>query len=173
MRTVHFLNFALYGALIVGSMLAWPALPGRVPRNFDANGNVTRWAEPSLITWFTPVLVALGCCGLLYGVRYMLFRWPQLLNFPRKHDFLRLPPDRRAPVVAVFARMAALSAVPLGVLFCGLQFWSWRAAVGTQPPATGPGFLLVVLALGVLPAAIALGSIGQANRALDEALRER
>lgn len=99
MRTVHLVNLVLLGALVLGSLAAWPELPASIPAHLGLGGEPTRWTERSLAAWFGLPALAVAMTLLIYGVAWLLPGRPRFLNIPDKQRFLALPPERQAPVL--------------------------------------------------------------------------
>lgn len=131
-RLLHRVNGSLLAALLIGSAWAFPRLPERIPAHFDAAGEVTRWAEPSAVTWFLLPLIAVATVALNYGLARLLPRRPQLFNFPGKPQLLALPAERRGPVIARMQECLYALSVPVVALFGYLQWTSYRAAHGAD-----------------------------------------
>lgn len=140
------------GALVVGSMVAWPSLPAEIPLHFGVDGEPDRWGQKSLMGWF-----ALPCIAVLVS---LLFGWvraragdrPEMLNIPGKERLLNLPPRQRRE--AVLRILGALGAVEVGTLLilALIQTGIWFSAAD----GAGQGWILAAVALSLLGSPVLL-----------------
>ncbi|MFO7262207.1 MAG: DUF1648 domain-containing protein [bacterium] len=144
MRT-RFLNLALLAALLVGSALAYPRLPDRIPGHFGLDGTPTRWVETSPASWFLLPLIALGLNLLLYAMAALATRDARFVNLPGKERLLALPIERQREVLRrVREGMDALMA-PTTLAFCLIQLAIYRSAIGMGGRVEIIAALLLVL----------------------------
>lgn len=130
---IHVVNLVLLVALFAGSAWAWPHLPDPIPAHFNAGGEVTRWDERSLLSWYGLPLLALATVILNYAVAALVERRPRLINLPDKKAFLDLPRHRRAAVVELVRKFLYELSAPLLGLFGFLQFTIFQTARGADP----------------------------------------
>lgn len=149
---IHWINGLLIALIVVGSALAWPELPERVPGHFGAGGEVTRWDSPSFLSWFGPAILGLVLAGMLYGLARLLPDRPHLFNFPDKDRFLALPPAFRAPVIRRMLDSLYGLATMMLALFALIQWTRFRTAHG----ADSAPYVAVVLILSVVTTPILL-----------------
>lgn len=146
MRPVHWINLLLLAAVVGGSVWAWPHLPERIPAHLGPGGEVTRWTGRTAGSWFLLPLLTLGIVALNYGIAAALPGRPHLINLPGKEQFLALPPERQAPVVARMQELLYGFTAPLVVLMGAVQASMYRAAVGVE----SRGDTVAILLLSVL-----------------------
>jgi hypothetical protein len=149
MRTV---NLLLVAALWIGSVLAWPALPERIPQHIGADG-VATWRATSLWSWFLLPAIATATVILLHLVQRLTRQRPGLLNIPGREQLLALPPARQAPVLARANEMMEGTITVMLVIFGTVQAGLWYAAHGGSPQTV----LVVVLPLALLSTPLVLG----------------
>lgn len=152
MRTVRQLNLLLLSLLFIGSGIAWPYLPERIPVHFGAGGEVNRWSDTSFFSWFALPVIAVLLILFVHGAVDFAARRPKWLNVPDKDDFLRLPPERQHMVVQAMKESMEPTLLHLTLTFCVIQYTIYRAALGADPKP----YLAIVLALAVLGAPIAI-----------------
>lgn len=155
MRTARTLNFLLLLLLFVGSGLTWPHLPERIPVHFGAGGEVDRWSDTTLVSWFALPVIAVLLILFVHGTVRFAARHPKWLNVPDKDNFLRLPPEHRRIVVQTLKESLEPTLLHLTLLFCVIQYAIYRAALGSDPKP----YMAAVLALAVLGTPIAILTI--------------
>lgn len=145
MRFAARITTILLAGLWLGSLVAWPHLPARMPIHFGINGRADHWVETSLLAWFGLPLLALA---LVLG-NAALVRWlprrPELFNHPDKQRFLALPAPYRAPVIRRMQEFLHWISVQVVLLFGLIQVAILRTALG----ATSSTFMVAVLVLAV------------------------
>lgn len=148
MTTARVLLWGLAAALVAGAVWAWPLLPERIPLHFGADGLPDRWGERSLWGWFVLPAIGVATAALLDGVGRWALRHPekQTINLPSSDDLMRLPVERRIPVL----RRAAVFLLGIGVWMMGgfvlFQVGSFVAAQGgASQPWTVAGLVLCLL----------------------------
>lgn len=116
---------------------AFPDLPDRVPRHFDATGEADAWG-PRMMVWALPFVNLL--VWLLLG---FVSRWPHLSNLPIEVT------ERNAERIY---RLVRFQTVWLkACITCALAYISWRTIEKAQGSDVGLGY-------GFLPAMI--GGVG-------------
>lgn len=156
---IHWINGLLTAVLIVGSALVWPELPDRVPGHFGAGGEVTRWDNPSLLSWFGPAILGLALVGMIYGLARLLPGRPHLFNFPDKDRFLALPAAFRAPVIRRMLDLLYGLATMMLLLFALIQWVRFRTAHGADPEPYVAAILILSVATTPLLLAVWLPRI--------------
>lgn len=149
MRFAARITTILLTGLWLGSLVAWPRLPARMPIHFGIQGQADGWVETSPLAWFGLPLLALALVLLNAAIARWLPRRPDLFNHPDKQRFLALPATYRAPVIRRMQEFLHWISVQLVLLFGLIQVGIYRTALG----ATSGTFMVVVLVLGtaVLP----------------------
>lgn len=131
MRTWTLFNIALLGFYFGACALFYTTLPERIPVHFGVSGNADTWAQTSFISWFGLPLLALLTVVILNGSARLGRNNPHVWNVPRKKDFVKLPPERRMPVVheaeIFLARVGAMTVV----LFATIQLLIYHTAQGS------------------------------------------
>jgi len=152
MKVARTLNLLLLIALFVGSAVAWPDLPERIPVHFGASGEVDRWSDTTLLSWFALPLVALALIFFVRGAVAFAARHPKYLNVPDKQNFLRLPAERQRVIIETLKESLEPLNLYLTLTFCIIQYAIYRAALGADPKP----YMAAVLALAVLGTPIVL-----------------
>lgn len=167
-RLIHGVNVALAGALVVGSVLAWPGLPAEVPVHFGPAGEPDRWADTTVLSWFGLPALGLALSLSLYLVALLVPVRPRWINVPDRKRFLALPDGARGPVYRRVQAVLHLATTVLLMVFGLLQVAVYREAVG-EP---GWGYVVAVLVVAVAsgPVLAVYGIVGL-QRAVDEAWR--
>jgi uncharacterized membrane protein len=129
-RVAHALNaLSVLGTFAV-AILGHAAQPDRVPVHFGLAGVPDRWADKSWGNTLAVPLVAVGITALIYASA-QLVGWarkhPDMLNLPDKAAFLALPPELQAPIWRHMKAMAYWLAVPVIVVFLGIEVLTVRA----------------------------------------------
>jgi uncharacterized membrane protein len=153
-RRAHAVNAVLLGLLVGGSLWAYPALPGQIPRHFGLGGVADAYWETTLARWLLLPLIAAGTVLSVYGGVWIMRTLPSSwVNVPNPEVFRALDAaDRRA----VRARMRGLLywiAAPTLVMFGALQYGTYHVA--TTDATALPG-LVNVLTVGSLVALLGL-----------------
>lgn len=167
-RVVHGLNAVLLVALVGGSLLAWPGLPGEIPIHFGSSGEPDRWADTTLLSWFGLPVLAAALSLVLYLTALIVPTRPEWINMPDKKRFLALPEGARGPVYRRVQTILHLAVTDLLLVFGLLQLAVYREALGSL----GSGYIVAVLVVAVGSAPlIAVYAIVGLQQALDEAWR--
>jgi uncharacterized membrane protein len=149
---MRIVNLLLVAALWIGSALAWPGLPDRIPQHIAADGAAT-WRATSVWSWFLLPALATVTVVLLHLVQRLTRQRPGLLNIPGKEQLLALPPERQAPVLARANEMMEGTITVMLVIFGTVQAGLWHAAHGGSTQTV----LVVVLPLALLSTPLVLG----------------
>lgn len=153
--------------LAVVTLLQWGwaiaqvgSLPAQLPTRFDASGTPIAWSPATVATWLALPMVGLGVTSVMLGAVWIT-RWfsrsaPQLVNIPRKEEWMRLPPEARMWCVEPIVSALAISAVMCTSLFWTISWQSLQVASGRQASAPmWPTFvfvaLVLVLTIGSIP----------------------
>ena len=136
MRLSRALMWTLALGLAASAAWLWPDVPARVPVHFGLDGEPDRWVGRSAWAWFGLPLVALAtAAGHRRADAVVAEPRPTLpaINLPNKDKpSWRLPPERRAPVLArVGAVLYAVGAVCV-VAFALVQADVWAVAQGSD-----------------------------------------
>ncbi len=119
--------------------LAFPDLPDRVPKHFDAAGEADAWG-PRMMVWFLPVINV-----AVYGLLGFVSRRPHLSNLPI--EVTARNQDR------IF-RLVRFQTVWLKAFITGMfAYMSWRTIAKAQGSAVGLGsaFLpITVVGVGIV-----------------------
>jgi len=92
---------------------AYDQLPDQVPVHFDGKGNPNRFAAKSgWELWSLPIVATLLGIGV-----FVLLRFPQACNYPRKDEVKALPPELREQVYAILREMMMAVFVCVDLLF--------------------------------------------------------
>ena len=149
MRVAPRLSAMLLAALWLGSVLAWPHLPPRIPTHFGFSGKADSWAETTLLSWFGLPLLALVIVLLNVVLTRRLPRRPGLFNLADKQRFLALPSEYQAPVIRRIQDFLHWISAQLALLFGLVQWAVYRTAQGADT-RTYMLFILI-LSLAVFP----------------------
>lgn len=155
MRIVRQLNLLLLSLFFIGSAIAWPYLPERIPAHFGAGGEVNRWSDTTFLSWFSLPIITVLLILFVHGAVDFAARRPKWLNVPDKDDFLRLPPERRHIVIQTLKESLEPTLLILTLTFCVIQYAIYRSALG----ADSKPYMAVVLALAMLTTPIAVITI--------------
>lgn len=145
---LRWVNLLLVAALVGAAVLLWPELPERVPRHFNAAGEVDAWSAKTAASWFLLPGIAVFTVLLLEFSAWLVERRPEYINLPSKKQFLELPPEERAPIaraVVVFVQVLNLGMV---LLFATIQLATYRAAFGQSTAGLLQAVLLLTVLLG-------------------------
>ena len=159
----------LSAGLVACALWLWPEVPDRVPLHHGADGTPDRWGDRSLLSWLGLPLVGLGVSALLDWTAWWTARRPDspLVNLPRKRELLALPPERRAPVLRVVARMVyGLGVLSAAALFL-IQLGIWTTAQGRD------GSAWILAATAALLAGSVAGAVWGSVRAGAEVERQQ
>ena len=149
MRVASRVSAALLAALWLGSLLAWPHLPARIPTHFGFSGKADSWAETTLLSWFGLPLLALAIVLLNVVLARQLPRRPGLFNLSDKQRFLALPSEYQAPVIRRMQDFLHWVSAQMVLLFGLVQWAIYRTAQGADT-RTYMLFILI-LSVAVLP----------------------
>jgi len=150
--TLWRLNWALLLLHGIGAVLAWSALPQRIPIHFGLGAAPDAWATTSLASWFGLFAVSAVTSTFIHALsRYgPLTLW----NIPEKERFLQLSPRQRAPVLELLYSFMAAAAICTTVALLALHLGLYLVASGRTPAlpwytqaATYGGFVLLLVGL--------------------------
>jgi hypothetical protein len=119
------------------ALYVWSDLPRRVPVHLDLQGEPTRWAATTLLSWMAPWFFAVGTVLVVLGAAVLGRASPSLWNIPNRASFFALPPYLRGPVEARIRRLLAWVAFFGALCFAGVHLGMFRTAHG-EP--VGPAF---------------------------------
>jgi uncharacterized membrane protein len=166
-RTIAAFNLVLLAGYWGWCVLAWAALPERIPGHFGIDGQVTRWDATTPYSWFglttlATVLVALCSLAAFYAPRAL-----PVLNMPeaQKRRLRALPAAQRARALEPMQVFLHGTGTCMALLFFLLQVEIYRTA---RSGAEQGSMLLVVLLLALAP----LAGIPWLSRASRERLDE-
>lgn len=149
MRVGPRVSAILLAALWLGSLVAWPHLPARIPTHFGFSGKADSWAETTVLSWFGLPLLVLAIVLLNLVLARQLPKRPGLFNLPDKHRFLALPSEYQAPVIRRMQDFLHWVSAQVALLFGLVQWAIYRTAQGVDT-RTYMLFALI-LAVAVLP----------------------
>lgn len=145
-HVLHSPSFRFNSLLFVGfvtlAVVMGFGLPERVPIHFDALGQATSWTHKGLGAWV--LLVVMGSWTfLIMHLLQWLVRDPssQLVNLPNKKAFLKLPVERRIPVMRRVNRMMGFLNTATLVVFTAILILTWWTARSPDDPSIFPLFL--------------------------------
>jgi uncharacterized membrane protein len=100
---------------------AWPTLPAKFPIHFDFAGRPDSFVDKSVVAWFLlPVFASVMNVGLSLlspMIQWMALKHPELVNMPRKEQWLKLDSQaRQRTLQPVFGAMRVLQFIVM-VLF--------------------------------------------------------
>jgi uncharacterized membrane protein len=92
---------------------AWPTLPAKFPIHFDFAGRPDSFVDKSVAAWFLlPVFATVMNVGLSFltpMIQWMALKHPELVNMPRKEQWLKLDSQaRQRTLKPVFGAMRVL-----------------------------------------------------------------
>ena len=141
------LNVLAVGGAFAFAAWARPQLPEKYPAHYNFQGEVDRWASASSAEWWLLPIVAASMAVTMIGLAYLMRRLSSThINVPRKEDFVRLTPDKQAPIRLMVARYLLWIAMLDTLLFIGIH-WSLFASAKGQ--STWPAIAACV-AVGVV-----------------------
>jgi uncharacterized membrane protein len=151
-RTIAAFNIVLLAGYWGWCVLAWSALPERLPGHFGIDGQVTRWDATSPATWFGLTAVATVLAAMCSLAGFYAPRMLPLLNMPeaQKRRLQALPSSLRARALEPMQVFLYATATCMIVLFFLLQVVIYRTARGGVEQGS---MHLVVLLLAVAPLA--------------------
>jgi hypothetical protein len=140
-------TLALATVLVVASIWVYPRLPPRIPAHFGARGDVNRWADTGILSWFGPVILALVLVALVEAAARWIIRNPRRVNTPDPARFAALSPGAQRLVAQEGVRPLRWVGI-LVVLLMGTVQWSvLQGARGTGGASLG---LALALGLGLV-----------------------
>jgi uncharacterized membrane protein len=149
------LTLLVVAALLVFSATVYGELPMRIPTHFNAAG-IPDGFGPRTRWWFLPI-VSLVSTALTVGSAFLLPRWPDLLNLPRKAEILALPPAAQAAVVRQAQPGMMLAGLGMAIFSLLLQYATWEVANGRTGFGIGRfGIIVPVVCVALLLPAIIL-----------------
>jgi len=99
--------------------------------HFDLYGRPDRWGGRG--AWWALPAVAVGLSLFMFGIAWLIRRYPHLINIPRKKEFLVLPPDMQEYVITGIESFVYWMYVPLNLMWSGAQAGVYLAAIeGSQ-----------------------------------------
>ena len=125
-RFPKLINLGILAVMLGGSLALWPRIPDRVPTHFDLYGCPDGWSGRG--TWWALPAVAVGLSLFMFGIAWLIRRYPHLINIPRKKEFLALPPDMQEPVITGVETFVHWMYVPLNLMWVGAQTGVYLAA---------------------------------------------
>ena len=134
------------GAMLVGGLVSYFALPDRFPIHFDLAGNPDGYAQRGgggFFVWMLLPVVALCMSWLMRWAPRAARSNPSLWNIPRKQEFLRLTPEQQEPIQRGMADTMAWLTLMTTLMLAVLQASVFAAAHGHTS-----GWLLAVMLLG-------------------------
>ena len=148
----------LAAAVVVFAVVAAGWLPETYPSHFDISGKPDRWSHgPPGAAWYVVAgvgaAISVGVSALGLGLR----RIPaDVLNMPRKEQFLKLDAAAREPVYRALTGMLLQLAFVVGLTFLGIQIAmlgsAHRGSMGPYLafPVGGLALVIVVLVANVV-----------------------
>ena len=112
----------------------WPTLPAKFPIHFDFAGRPDSFVDKSLVAWFLlPVFATVMNVGfslLTPMIQWMALKHPELVNMPRKEQWLNLDSQARLRTLQpVFSAMRVLQFIVMA-LFLFIVVSSAKVASG-------------------------------------------
>jgi hypothetical protein len=152
MNSPRTLTLAVIAAHWMGSLLAWPGLPGRAapaaPRP-----DVPGWGEVTSLNWFGLPAFSMGLILIVWAVAAWLSRYPLFMGVASKGRFRRLPASARRRVLRGVREGLELAGLPIAFVFLFVQIGIFEALSGrTSLPWTLGGLVLSLVAFSALPA---------------------
>lgn len=153
-RLFPVLAVVAHGALWFVAMTTLGRLEGPYPTKFDAAGHPSHYSEGG--AWILPVLglfvlvMALGVAAL---GRYLAVKRPEIVNLPRKREWLKLPVEARLRVMAPVKTLLYGIALFTNLLMLSIVIDTYAVAIGqaTSLPTTrlylAVGGILILIAL--------------------------
>lgn len=148
---MRLLNLALVAVLWIGSAVALPGLPARIPRHVGTTG--ITWTDATALSWFLLPAVATATLLLVRMMAGVIAARPRWLNIPGKERLLALPPERQAPVLRRAIDMMHGTITVTLLIFIAVQYGLWHTARG----GSADTMLVLVLPLAVLSTPLVLG----------------
>lgn len=170
MNPVTRVTLALTTLLVVASVWVYPRLPPRIPAHFGARGDVNRWADTGILSWFGPVILALVLVALVEAATRWIIRNPRRVKNPDPARFAALSPRAQRMVAEEGVRPLRWMGV-IAVLLLGTVQWSvLQGARGAGGAALG---LVLALGLGlVVGPVLAFRTVRRTQALMDRLQRE-
>lgn len=115
------LGFLALALLLVLPFYFYPELPDRIPRHFDAAGQVTAYGGKGMI-WFKPIMGLIMYAGL-----FLLNRVPQIFNYPSE-----ITPENAERQYRMATRMIRTLNVIIVCTFLYTSYSTIQNALGNQ-----------------------------------------
>ena len=147
-RTLHLTSLLLLVLLLVGSVIAYPTLPERIPAHFDLSGRADGWSEVSWSSWFMLPLIAVFTYLVIVGSVWYLRAHPERMNVPSRKKFSAMAPDDQRAIMEIGEAFLHATNGVLMLLFAALVWGTWVAAQGTGRLPGLALFILYVVSLG-------------------------
>ncbi|MFH2010977.1 MAG: DUF1648 domain-containing protein [bacterium] len=148
-------------AAVIGSFayaaITAAQLPGRYPVHFNAAGQPDRWATAGSVEWYVVPIIAAVMAATMAPLALLLPRIPmELMNLPRKEQFLRLGRERQTPILQYLVRFLLWVSLGDTLLCLSIQWMMFRAAQAGS--LGGNWWPIVVVGIGYV-ALLTWGSI--------------
>lgn len=137
-------------ALVVGSLLAYPSLPERIPTHFDFAGRPDGWSDKGIFSWFLLPILGILMQLLNVGCIWIMRRNSIRINMPDKKLFDELPPEGKQQLVELTETFLYLVFASIQFLFLALLWGAYEIAHGAErvpPLALGVQYLVFAIAL--------------------------
>jgi len=132
MKTAHVLNFTILLTLLIFSCVVWEKLPEKVPMHYSLNGKPDYWGNKSFFTWFLLPLITIGLNIFIYGISILIKKYPKLLNIPNRDTFLKLPSQKKGPVLKLVEEMFYWVCLPINCLMLSVRIGDYQVAIGNR-----------------------------------------
>lgn len=166
-RVLPFLLFAAHVTLWVAAAKTLGTLEGPYPDHFDISGEPDSWTDAG---WWLMPLIAAFITAFLVGIVLLARRWvrtrPEIINIPRKADFLRLDPEARQRAFAPVVALVIGTAFFMNLIFTSIVFDTYAVAVAMQG---GLSMIKLILALVFMVVWVVL-SLVRIRRAIEHEL---
>lgn len=136
------LGFLALVLLLVLPIYFYPELPDRIPRHYDASGQVTAYGAKGMI-WLMPIMGLITYAGLFF-----LNKVPHIFNYPTA-----ITPENAEKQYRGATRMMRTLNLAIVFIFLYLTYSTIQTSLGVQE---GVGEFFMGVAMGLLTAIIVI-----------------
>lgn len=159
-RILALVHLALIIFLWVVPAVYYDQLPDQVPVHFDRQGHPDRFAPKSSFTfWVIPVIGT--AVGLL---AFLVLRFPQTFNHPRRKEVKELPPALREPVYDILRSLMLSICICMDATLIAVDYLIVKSALLGTMQMSWP----LVMVPALLPLGLLVYYLPKVSRKVDE-----
>ena len=159
-RILALVHLLLLIVLWVVPLVYYDQLPDQVAVHFDRHGQPDRYAPKSSLTfWGIPIVGT-----VMVILSFLLLRFPQTFNHPRKREVKELPPDLREPVYDILRSMMLAIFICMDATMIAVEYLIVASAMSGTMQMNWP----LVLVPALLPLALLIVYLPKIGRKVDE-----